>query len=58
MNNQNIVAKAIYDVVKDDLTLEQILRFLETTKSKEKVEVANPARGTAKAYFIASAVFA
>ncbi|MBP9638434.1 MAG: arginine--tRNA ligase, partial [Enterococcus sp.] len=50
MNNQNIVAKAIYDVVKDDLTLEQILRFLETPKSVDHGDVAFPAFGLAKAY--------
>lgn len=50
MNNQNIVANAIYDVVKDDLTLEQILRFLETPKSVDHGDVAFPAFGLAKAY--------
>ena len=29
MNNKDLVAKAVYDVVKDDLTLEQVEQLLE-----------------------------
>lgn len=50
MNNKNIVAKAIYDVVKDDLTLEQVTQFLENPKSASHGDVAFPAFGLAKAY--------
>ena len=50
MNNKNIVAKAIYDVVKDDLTLEQVTHFLENPKSASHGDVAFPAFGLAKAY--------
>ena len=50
MYNKNIVAKAIYDVVKDDLTLEQVTQFLENPKSASHGDVAFPAFGLAKAY--------
>lgn len=50
MNNKNIVAKAIYDVVKDDLTLEQVAQFLENPKTASHGDVAFPAFGLAKAY--------
>lgn len=35
MNNKDLVAKAVYDVVKDDLTLEQVEQLLENPKSAE-----------------------
>ena len=50
MNNQSIVAKAIYEVVKDDLTLEQVMTLLENPKSADHGDVAFPAFGLAKAY--------
>ncbi|GGI65967.1 arginine--tRNA ligase [Enterococcus alcedinis] len=50
MNNKNIVAKAIYDVVKEDLTLEQVTQFLEKPKTAAHGDVAFPAFGLAKAY--------
>ena len=33
MNNKDLVAKAVYDAVKDDLTLEQVEQLLENPKS-------------------------
>lgn len=50
MNNKSIVAKAIYDVVKEDLTLEQVTQFLEKPKTAAHGDVAFPAFGLAKAY--------
>ncbi len=50
MNNKDIVAKAIYAVVKEDLTYEQITNFLENPKTAEHGDVAFPAFGLAKAY--------
>ena len=43
MNNKDLVAKAVYDVVKDDLTLEQVEQLLENPKSAEHGVVAFPA---------------
>lgn len=50
MNNKDLVAKAVYDVVKDDLTLEQVERLLENPKSAEHGDVAFPAFSLAKVY--------
>ncbi|MHC5267585.1 arginine--tRNA ligase [Enterococcus sp. LJL98] len=50
MNNQNIVAKAIHAVVKEDLTLEQVMTLLENPKSADHGDVAFPAFSLAKAY--------
>ena len=48
MNNKDLVAKAVYDVVKDDLTLEQVEQLLENPKSAEHGDVAFPAFSLAK----------
>lgn len=50
MNNKDLVAKAVYDVVKDDLTLEQVEQLLENPKSAEHGDVAFPAFSLAKVY--------
>lgn len=50
MNNKDLVAKAVYDVVKDDLTLEQVEQLLENPKSAEHGDVAFPAFSLAKIY--------
>lgn len=50
MNNKEVVAKAIYDVVKDDLSLEQVEQLLENPKSADHGDVAFPAFALAKAY--------
>ncbi|HAZ0678199.1 TPA: arginine--tRNA ligase [Enterococcus faecium] len=50
MNNKDLVAKAVYDAVKDDLTLEQVEQLLENPKSAEHGDVAFPAFSLAKAY--------
>ena len=50
MNNKDLVAKAVYDVVKDDLTLEQVEQLLENPKSDEHGDVAFPAFSLAKVY--------
>lgn len=50
MNNKDLVAKAVYDVVKDDLTLEQVELLLENPKSAEHGDVAFPAFSLAKVY--------
>ncbi|MBP2099776.1 arginine--tRNA ligase [Enterococcus rivorum] len=50
MNNKEIVAKAIYDVVKDDLSLEQVEQLLENPKSVDHGDVAFPAFSLAKVY--------
>lgn len=50
MNNKDVVAKAIYDVVKDDLTMEQVEKLLENPKSADHGDVAFPAFALAKAY--------
>ena len=50
MNNKDIVAKAVYDAVKDDLTLEQVEQLLENPKSAEHGDVAFPAFSLAKVY--------
>ncbi|OTN94657.1 arginine--tRNA ligase [Enterococcus faecium] len=50
MNNKDLVAKAVYDVIKDDLTLEQVEQLLENPKSAEHGDVAFPAFSLAKVY--------
>ena len=50
MNNKDLVAKAVYDVVKDDLTLEQVEQLLENPKSAEHGDVAFQAFSLAKVY--------
>ena len=35
MNNKDLVAKAVYDAVKDDLTLEQVEQLLENQLNTE-----------------------
>ncbi|EGP4963846.1 arginine--tRNA ligase [Enterococcus faecium] len=50
MNNKDLVVKAVYDVVKDDLTLEQVEQLLENPKSAEHGDVAFPAFSLAKVY--------
>lgn len=50
MNNKDLVAKAVYDIVKDDLTLEQVEQLLENPKSAEHGDVAFPAFSLAKVY--------
>ncbi|EGY0170882.1 arginine--tRNA ligase, partial [Listeria monocytogenes] len=46
----DLVAKAVYDIVKDDLTLEQVEQLLENPKSAEHGDVAFPAFSLAKVY--------
>ncbi|MGX7172456.1 arginine--tRNA ligase [Enterococcus ratti] len=50
MNNKDIVAKAIYDVVKDDFTMKQVEQLLEHPKSSDHGDVAFPAFSLAKVY--------
>ncbi|HFD1706441.1 TPA: arginine--tRNA ligase [Enterococcus faecium] len=50
MNNKDLVAKAVYGIVKDDLTLEQVEQLLENPKSAEHGDVAFPAFSLAKVY--------
>jgi arginyl-tRNA synthetase len=50
MNNKEIVAKAIYAVVKDDLSLETVAQLLENPKSVDHGDVAFPAFSLAKVY--------
>lgn len=50
MNNKELVAKAVYDAVKDDLSLEEVSRLLENPKSAEHGDVAFPAFSLAKVY--------
>lgn len=50
MNNKEIVAKAIFEVVKEDLTLEEIIQVLENPKSVDHGDVAFPAFSLAKVY--------
>jgi len=50
MNNKEVVAKTIFDVVKDDLTIEQVERLLENPKSAEHGDVAFPTFSLAKIY--------
>lgn len=50
MNNKDVVAKALYAVLKDDLSMEQIEKLLENPKSADHGDVAFPAFALAKAY--------
>lgn len=50
MNNKEIVAKAIFDVVKEDLSLETVTQLLENPKSVDHGDVAFPAFSLAKIY--------
>lgn len=50
MNNKELVAKALYDVVKEELSLEQVLQLLENPKSAEHGDVAFPAFSLAKIF--------
>ena len=50
MNNKEIVAKAIYETVKDELTLDEIVQLLENPKSVDHGDVAFPAFSLAKVY--------
>lgn len=50
MTNKEIVAKAVYEVVKEDLTLEEVLQLLENPKSIDHGDVAFPAFSLAKVY--------
>lgn len=50
MNNKEIVAKAIYDVLKEDLSLEAVTQLLENPKSVDHGDVAFPAFSLAKVY--------
>ncbi|MDT2764319.1 arginine--tRNA ligase [Enterococcus asini] len=50
MNNKEIVAKELFEVVKDDLTLEQVQNLLENPKSADHGDVAFPAFSLAKVY--------
>ncbi|MFV0558169.1 MAG: arginine--tRNA ligase [Enterococcus sp.] len=50
MNNKDLVAKAIFDVVSEDLTFEQVANLLENPKSADHGDVAFPAFALAKAY--------
>lgn len=50
MNNKEIVAKAIFDVVKEDLSLETVTQLLENPKSVDHGDVAFPAFSLAKVY--------
>ncbi|MGG5331886.1 arginine--tRNA ligase [Enterococcus sp. AZ163] len=50
MNNKEIVAQAVYEVVKEDLTLEDVARLLENPKSADHGDVAFPAFSLAKIY--------
>lgn len=50
MNNKEIVAKAIFEVVKDDLTLAQVQGLLENPKAADHGDVAFPAFALAKVY--------
>ncbi|OTN90165.1 arginine-tRNA ligase [Enterococcus sp. 7E2_DIV0204] len=50
MNNKEIVAKAIYDVLKEDLSLEAVTQLLENPKSVDHGDVAFPVFSLAKVY--------
>lgn len=50
MNNKEIVAQAVYEVVKEDLTQEDVDRLLENPKSADHGDVAFPAFSLAKIY--------
>jgi arginyl-tRNA synthetase len=50
MNNKEIVAQAIFAVVKEDLSLEQVSQLLENPKSADHGDIAFPAFALAKVY--------
>ncbi|MEO1772862.1 arginine--tRNA ligase [Candidatus Enterococcus ferrettii] len=50
MNNKEIVAQAVYEVVKEDLSLEDVARLLEKPKLADHGDVAFPAFSLAKIY--------
>lgn len=50
MNNKEIVAQSVYEVVKEDLTQEDVARLLENPKSADHGDVAFPAFSLAKIY--------
>lgn len=50
MNNKEIVAQAIHQVVKEDLSIEQVQQLLENPKSADHGDVAFPAFSLAKVY--------
>lgn len=50
MNNKEIVAKAVYDVVKDVLPMEEVRKLLENPKSADHGDVAFPTFALAKVY--------
>lgn len=50
MNNKDVVAKALYEVVQDDLTLEQVAQLLENPKSADHGDVAFPTFSLAKIF--------
>ena len=50
MNNKEIVAKALHDVLNEELTMDQIEQLLENPKSVDHGDVAFPAFSLAKIY--------
>lgn len=50
MNNKEIVAKALHDVLNEELTMDQIEQLLENPKSVDHGDVAFPAFALAKIY--------
>lgn len=50
MKNKEVVAKAVFDVIKDDLTIEQVEQLLENPRSAAHGDVAFPAFSLAKIY--------
>ncbi|GCF92282.1 arginine--tRNA ligase [Enterococcus florum] len=50
MNNKEIVAQAIFEAVKEELTIEEVGRLLENPKSAEHGDVAFPTFALAKIY--------
>jgi len=50
MNNKEVVAKAIFQVVDADLTMEQVEKILENPKSADHGDVAFPTFALAKVY--------
>lgn len=50
MNNKEVVAKALHDVLKAELSYEQIAQLLENPKSADHGDVAFPAFSLAKIY--------
>ena len=50
MNNKDVCCKSLYEVVKEDLTLEEVEQLLENPKSADHGDVAFPAFSLAKIY--------